>query len=527
MGLASLVLAAACANIANLLLARGTHRRREIALRLALGASRGRIVRQLFTEAMLLACTGAAAGVLLAWWGRDLLLALRPFGNTTVVLDMPLDARVLGFTAAVTIGTALLFGLSPALRVTRLNLNAEFQSGGRTLGSGTRSFASRAVMVVQIALSLVLLISTGLFVRTLANLQRVDAGFNRHDLVLFRIDAASAGYTRDQFVPLQSRLQERLERLPGIRAVTFSSTALLSRVRQNKRIAVSGAPSSGPPPIINTNGVGSNFFRAMELPLVLGRDFAARDTLTSPKVAIVNQAFVRAYFNHENPLGGQLVIPGYGDSVEVIGVAADAKYTELRAAAPPTVYFPSLQQVDGNANFAIRFAPDHNGEAPFAAIRAAVREVDPVLPVLNLRTQDEQLERLNGQPLLFAKLSGVFGGVALLLACIGLYGLMSHAVLRRSGEIGLRLALGALPAQVLRMILRESLMLATVGIAIGVAAAVAAGRFIASMLFELSPVDPLTYGAAGGVLVAVALIAAAAPAWRASRVNAVTALKAE
>ena len=527
MGLVSLVLAAACANIANLLLARGAERRREIALRLALGASRGRIVRQLFTEAMLLACTGAALGVLLAWWGRDLLLALRPFGNISVVLDMPLDARVLGFTAAVTIGTALLFGLSPALRATRLNLNSEFHSGGRTLGSGARSFASRAVMVVQIALSLVLLISTGLFVRTLGNLQRVDPGFNRHDLVLFRIDAASAGYARDQFVPLQSRLQERLERLPGIRAVTFSSTALLSRVRQNKRIAVSGAASSGQPPIINTNGVGLSFFRAMELPLVLGRDFAIRDNLAAPKVAVVNQAFARTYLNQENPIGKHLVIPGYGDSVEVIGVAGDAKYTELRAAVPPTVYFPSLQQVDGNANFAIRFSPDHNAGTQFAAIRAAVREIDPVLPVLNLRTQDEQIERLNGQQLLFAKLSGVFGGIALLLACIGLYGLMSHAVLRRTGEIGLRLALGALPAHVLRMILRESLMLATVGIAIGVAAAVGAGRFIASMLFELSPVDPFTYGVAGGVLVAVALVASAAPAWRASRVNAVTALKAD
>ena len=525
MGLVSLVLAAACANIANLLLARGAERRREIALRLALGASRGRIVRQLFTEAMLLACIGAALGVLLAWWGRDLLLALRPFGNVSVVLDMPLDGRVLGFTAAVTIGTALLFGLSPALRATRLNLNSEFHSGGRTLGSGARSFASRAVMVVQIALSLVLLISTGLFVRTLGNLQRVDPGFNRHDLVLFRIDAASAGYARDQFVPLQSRLQERLERLPGIRAVTFSSTALLSRVRQNKRIAVSGAPSSGQPPIINTNGVGLNFFRAMELPLVLGRGFASRDDLASPKVAIVNQAFARTYLHQENPIGKHLVIPGYGDSVEVIGVAGDAKYTELRTAAPPTVYFPSLQQVDGNATFAIRFSPDHNAGAQFAAIRAAVREIDPVLPVLNLRTQDEQIERLNGQQLLFARLSGVFGGVALLLACIGLYGLTSHAVLRRTGEIGLRLALGALPAHVLRMILRESLMLATVGIAIGVAAAVGAGRFIASMLFELSPVDPVTYVVAGGVLVAVALLASAAPAWRASRVNAVTALK--
>jgi predicted permease len=526
MGFVSLLLVAACANVANLLLARGAARRREIALRMALGANRGRVVRQLVAESLLLAFAGAALGVALAWWGRDLLLALRPFGNTTVVLDLPLDGRVLGFTIAITIGTALLFGLPPALRATRLDLNSEFQSGSRTLG-GSRARLSRGVMVVQIALSVVLLVSAGLFVRTVNSLLRVDPGFNREGLILFRIDATSAGYSRDRFTTLQSRLMQRLEVLPGVRAVTFSSTALLSRVRQNKRIYVPGhMPASERPPIVNTNGLATNFFRAMELPLVLGREFTVRDDGTAPKVAIVNQAFVRAYFTGDDPVGRQIVIPGYADHVEVIGVSADAKYTELRGVMPPTVYFPALQQVDGNANFAVRVAAaDRNVAAFFASIRSAVREIDPMLPVLNLRTQDEQIDRLNGQELLFARTSGLFGGLALLLACVGLYGLMSHAVLRRTGEIGLRMALGALPAHVLVMMLRECLLLVSLGIAAGIAATYGADRLVASMLFGVSPLDPLTYGAVAAGLTAVALLASLAPARRASRIDPVVALK--
>jgi predicted permease len=527
MGLVSLLLAAACANVANLLLARATARRREIAVRLALGASRARIVRQLLAESLLLAFAGAVLGLAVAWWGRDLLLALRPFGNTKVVLDLPLDARVLGFTTAATVATALLFGLWPALRATGVDLNAEFQSGGRTLGGG-RSRVGRGVMVVQIALSLVLLISTGLFVRTLGNLEDVDPGFNRRGLILFRIDAVSAGYAPGQFTTLCARLQQVLEQMPGVRAVTFSSTALLSRVRQNRRISVPGHTSSTTLPIVNTNGVASNFFRAMELPLVIGRDFTALDNEAAPKVAIVNQAFVRRYFDGQNPVGEHLVIPNYGEQVEVIGVSTDAKYTELRGATPPTVYFPALQQVDGNANFAVRIAGPNQHVGPiFPAVRSAVREIDPALPVLDLRTQDEQIDRLHGQELLFAKLSGLFGGVALLLASVGLYGLMSHAVLRRTGEIGLRVALGALPGHVLRTVLGECLLLVGLGILAGIAAAFGAGRLIASMLFGVTPADPFTFCVVAVILVLVALLAAIAPARRASRIDPVVALKVE
>jgi predicted permease len=528
MALVSVLLAAACANVANLLLARATSRRREIALRLALGASGTRIVRQLVAECLLLAFGAATIGIALAWWGRDLLLAMRPFGNTAVVLDLPLDARVLAFTIASAFATALLFGLSPALRATRVDLSEAFQAGTRALGMG-RSRLSQAVTVLQIALSAVLLVSTGLFVRTLGNLQHVDAGFDRHDLILFRIDATSAGYSREQFTTLQARIQQRLERLPGVRGVTFSSTALLSRVRQNRRVSVPArTTASGSLPIVNTNGLASNFFQVMNLPLVLGRDFTDRDNGTAAKVAIVNQAFVRTYFGGENPIGKDIGIPQYADRIQVVGVASDAKYTDLRGEAPPTVYLPSLQQVDGNANFALRLVnAERNTGAYFAAIRSSIRELDPALPVLNLRTQDEQIDRLNGQERLFAKLSGVFGGLAVLLACLGIYGLISHNVLQRTGEIGVRIALGARPGHVLRMIVIECLTIAGVGVLAGLAAAFGAGRFIASMLFGLSPVDPVTYFAVTVILTAVAVLASLAPAVRASRIDPAVALKRE
>jgi predicted permease len=528
MGLVGLVLLAACANVANLLMVRGNARRREIALRLALGASRRRVVWQLLVESLLLAGAGAALGVALAWWSRDLLLALRPFGNTTVVLDLPLDARVLAFTIASAVATVLAFGLTPALRATRVDLTTEFQGGARALGGGSRSRVSRAFMVVQAALSIVLLVSTGLFVRTVSHLQDVDAGFNRRGLALFRIDAASAGYTQDRFTTLHARIQARLETIPGAQAVTFSRVALLSRVRQNMRFSIPGRTlPPGAPANTLTNGLAANFFDAMELPLVLGREFSERDDESAPTVAIVNQAFVRTWFGGANPIGERLAFnaPGFKREVEIVGVAADAKYTELRGATPPTAYFPALQQPDGDASFAVRAGGDP--AALYPAIRSAVREIDPTLPVLNLRTQAEQIERLHGQERLFARLSGFFGLTALALACVGLYGLMSHTVLRRTGEIGLRMALGAWPGLVLRMVLRESLILVSVGAALGLAAAYAASRLVATMLYDVSPTDPVTYGGVTLVLLGTALLASFLPAWRASRIEPLTALRSE
>jgi predicted permease len=528
MGLVGLVLLAACANVANLLIARGASRRREVAVRLALGADRIRIVRQLLAESLVLASFGAAFGAIVAYAGRGLLMSLRQFGGAPAVLDLPLDGRVLAFTIALAAGTALVCGIAPALRATGVDLTAEFQSGARLLGGG-RSRVSHRLMVVQIALSIVLLVSTGLFVGTLRNLQHVDPGFNGARLLLFRIDAASAGYGPARFAALHARLLERLEQLPEVRAATFSRVALLTGTRANRRISVAGAaPPPGGAVGVNINGLAPNFFRAMEVRMLGGRGFDDRDDATALRVAIVNQRFARELLADQNPIGRQLDFGATPTApaarVTIVGVVSDIKYTGVREAAPPTVYLPAAQMVEGTAHYYVRAT---DSAAIGSAIRSAVRHVDPALPVIDLRTVDEQIGRLTTQEALFARLSGFFGAVTLILACVGLYGLMSHLVLRRTGEIGLRMALGARPASVLTMVLRESFTVIGAGLMLGVPLAFAASRSIESMLFGLSTADPLTYGSVVGVIVAVALAASLVPAVRAARVDPATALRAE
>ena len=529
MGLVGVLLLVAAANVANLLIARGSARRREIALRLALGASRARIVRQLLGESFLLAFAGTAFGIVLAYWSRGLLLGLRQFNGDPAVLDLPLDGRVLVFTIAVTAVTALLFGLAPALRAARVDLTSEFQSGARLLGSHARSRLGQTLMVAQIALSLVLLVSAGLFVQTLRNLQQVAAGFNTQGLVLFRIEATPAGYPVTQFTTLQSRLQARLERIPGVRAATFSRVPLLAGTRANRRTHIPGhTPPAGASMIINVNGVAPNFFTAIEIPLLLGRGFTSDDDEDAPKVAIVTHAFARRHFGDENPVGRRFTFgaspSAAAAAIEIVGVARDAKYTTLREAEPVTIYLPAPQMLDGVANYYLRTSGALAAMGP--AIRAAVREIDPTLPVIDLRTQEQQLERRTSQERLFAQLSLFFGVAALVLACVGLYGLMSYLVLQRTGEIGLRLALGAAPGQVLRMVLRESLALVGAGLLVGLGVAYSVRQVVESMLFGLTAADPLTYVIVAGALVAVALVASLRPARRAARVDPMIALRA-
>ncbi|HWW86800.1 MAG TPA: ABC transporter permease [Vicinamibacterales bacterium] len=530
MALVGLVLAAACANVANLLLARGATRRRDIAMRLALGATRAHVVTALVAESLLLASLGAGLGVLFAYSSRRLLLALRQFGGAPAVLDLPLDRMVLGFTLAAAAGTALLCGLAPALRATRIDLTTEFQMGTRLSGAGSRSWLTRTLMVVQIALALALLVSTGLFATTLRNLQQVNPGFNLTNLVLFQIDASSAGYAADDFVPMHARLQARLEQIPGVRAVTFSRVALLTGGRATRRISAPGdRPRPSGPMAVNINGVAANFFSAMEAPLVAGRSFDEHDQGLSPRVAIVNQTLAKTVFGNENPLGRRLDFSATptapATQMVIVGVAADMKYTALREVGSPTLYLPAPQMVEGTANYYVRSAV--NSPVVATAIREAVRQVDPTLPVIDLRTEQEQIDRLTSQEHLFAWLSGFFGVVTTTLACVGLYGLMSYLVRVRTGEIGLRIALGAVPSRVLRMVLGESFAIAALGVVIGIGMALTAGRFIGSVLFGLSPVDLWIYGSSATIVLAVSLIASFLPAFRASQVDPMTALRAE
>jgi predicted permease len=530
--LVGLVLLVACANVANLLLARGAARRREIAVRLALGASRARLLRQLLTESVLLGVLGGVAGLALAWWGRGILLALKPFGagqlNSNLNLDLSLDWRVLTFTTAVAILTGIVFGLAPAWRATRLDLNAEFAGGARTLG-GTRSRLARTLMVAQVALSLVLLVGAGLFARTLANLQRVDAGFNRSRLLLFTVDAMAAGRKREDLAPLYQRLAARFASIPGVASLTFSQMPVLSGSSWTSNAAIPGRPEvPGRPSYVVMNGVDPAFFATYGMPLMTGRAFTERDGAGAPRVAIVNEAFVRAYFDGPPAIGRHFGNggPENANDYEIVGVVRDARSIRLNQEPRPSAFLPYPQLRNArSACFALRTAAEPSALVP--SLQAALREIDPTLPLFNVRTQEEQVNRMLAPERLFARLSGFFGLLALLLASIGLYGLLSYSVLRRTGEIGLRMALGALPGRILGQVLRESLLLVALGAACGLAIAAGLSRLVASRLYGLSAFDPLTYAGVTGLLVLVAVVASLLPARRAAQVDPMTALRAE
>jgi len=529
MALVGLVLLVACANVANLLLARGAARQREIAVRLALGAGGGRILRQLLAESVMLALVGGLAGLVFAWWGRGVLLALQPLGRRGLTLDLALDWRVLGFTTAIAVLTGVLFGIAPAWRAMRTDLSAEFAGGARTLGSGARSRLAGGLMVVQVALSIVLLIGAGLFARTLANLQRVDAGFNRSRLLIFSVDAMSAGKKREELAPFYQRVAARFAALPGVESLTYSQMPVLSGSSWTSNAVVQGKPETpGRPNHVVMNGVDPAFFSTYEMPLMLGRAFTERDDAAAPKVAIVNQAFARAHFGDESPVGRRF---GTGEQenaadFEIVGVVRDARSIRINEEARPAAFLPYPQLRNARAaNFAIRTALEPAALAP--ALRAAMREIDPSLPLFNIRTQEEQLGRMLASERLFAGLSAFFGLLALLLAAIGLYGLMSYTVVRRTGEIGLRMALGALPAAVLSMILRDSLRLVAIGAAVGLASAYGLTRLVESRLYGISAADPATYAGVVVLLLAVATVASLIPARSAAKTDPMVALRAE
>jgi predicted permease len=530
-GLVGLVLLTACANVANLLLVRGAARRREMAVRLALGAGRGRLVRQLLVEHGLLAFLGGVLGVGVAYWGRGLLLAMHPLlheDGRSLVLNLDLNLRVLGFTTAVAGFTGILFGLAPALRATRVDLTAEFQGGAAARQRGSFSLLGRALIVVQVALSLIMLVGAGLCVRTLRNLHGVDVGFNRGHLLLFRIDAAPLGYKDAQNTELNERIARGIGVLPGVQSVTFSAVPSLSRSGWNTRISVQGRPpTSGRMDTAMVNAVDVNYFSTFGIPLLLGRGFTLHDDAAAPKVAIINQKMAEDYFGKENPVGRRFGRKGPESSgqIEIVGVVPDAKYSDVRDAAPATAYFPALQQVSPEANFAVRSAGDPEGE--ILSVERAVRAVNPNLPLADVRTQDAQIERLFSQERLFSRLAGFFGLFGLALVSVGLYGLMSYVVLRRTKEIGIRMALGAQRDNVLRLILLQGMAPVGVGLAAGLASAAGVTRLLRSLLYGVEPFDPVTIMLVSLLLAVVASLACLLPAWRAARVDPIAALRHE
>jgi predicted permease len=520
------VLLIACANVANLLLSRAASRQKEIAVRLAIGASRWRLVRQLLTESLLLAILGGAVGVIFAYWGKDALLALRPWGGGALILDLKLDLRVLGFTIGVSAITGILFGLAPALRATRVDLTPALKDNVRSLPGGSRSLLTKSLIVAQVALSLVLLIGAGLFVSTLRNLQAVDVGFNRENLLLFRVDPRLSGYSGPQIANLYSRVTERIEAVPGVRSATISRHPLLSGARRSSSISVQGSVHESSA-VVYINLISASFFETMEIPILVGRSLSPRDDERAPKVAVINQTMARKFFGEDNPIGRRFGFGGPEDAgkIEVVGVVRDAKYTSLRGETPPTAYTPYLQETPGQMNFAVRAAADVGGLVP--AIRDAVRDVDSNLPMFDIKTQRQRSDESVTQERLFATLASFFGVVALVLACIGLYGVMSYGVARRTNEIGIRMALGATASRVTLMVMRETMLVVVIGVVIGLGAAVATTRLVAAMLFGLAPNDSLTISGAVLLMIGVAALAGYIPARRAARVDPMIALRYE
>jgi predicted permease len=568
------VLLIACANVAGLTLARSATRQKEMAARLALGAGRARIVRQLLTESVLLALTGGALGVLVAIWGVDALGKLMSSASDQPFLfTVAPDWRVLAFTVAVTLVTGILFGLAPALRGSRVDLTPSLKESPSSLpGSVTHTARwfrlGDALVIAQVALSMVVLIGAGLLVRTLRNLHNLNPGFDPQNILLFGVDPHLAGYTDQQTQQLYANLQQRFAAIPGVISASYSEEALLSGGWSAGDVHVDGAP---PKQNANTGKlpVGLNFFSTMRIPMLTGRNFtsadfaaaaatnaaekahdaaAAKTKPASPSVSaaptaldeayyhsapvplIINEAFARKYLANQNPIGLHIGDAWHDDSqvhksgrgYTIIGVVGDTKYPQLRRNIVPIIFSPL---VSNEAHFELRTAA--NPRSLVKNVREIVSQAGDNLPLTEMRTQTEQIDQLLFQERLMSRLSSFFGALALVLACIGLYGLLSYEVARRTRELGIRMALGAQQCNLLRLVVGQGILLALIGAVIGIAAALGVTRFMASMLFGIKATDPATFIGVAAMLIVVALAACYIPARRAMKVDPMVALRYE
>jgi predicted permease len=527
MAMVGVVLLIACANVANLLLARAATRQREFAVRLALGASRMRLLRQLLTESVMLAALGGAGGVLLAWWGSTSLVVMVS-ANSPVHLDVSPDARVLAFTLAVSFISAIAFGTAPALRAVGIALNDSLKAGRGVVWSPSRSLLGKTLVIAQVALSFLLLVGAGLFVRTLINLHNVPIGFSTRNALVFQIDTTATGYKEDaQLENVMRSVEERVEQIPGVRAASFSMFLFNQGGWTAPAYTVDSEAANRRDLMIGNNAVGQHFFTALGLPILQGRGFGPQDTEKTQKIAVISETMARKFFPDQSPLGKRFGLGSAKKSneIEIIGVVADAKYQSLDEAPQPMAYYPHSQNTSYMNNFEVAVSGD---AAPIlTTISQAIKEVNPNLPIDEIATLSDHVERSLVQQKLIARLAAFFGLVALLLACIGLYGLLSYAVARRTNEMGIRLALGAQPGTVRRMVLGEGMQLVAIGLAVGLVGAWGVTRLLNDLLYGLSPTDPLTIATATAVLAMVAAVAAYWPARRASRVDPLSALREE
>ncbi len=528
MTLVGLMLAIACANIANLLLARAASRRREMAVRLSMGASRGRVIRQLLTESVLLAGIGGAAGVGVAMASMRFLTVLLANGRDNFTLRAELNGNVLAVTIGLSVLTGLLFGLAPALRATRVDVMPALKEVRAGAHSRRRFHLGQFLLVGQVAISLLLLVAAGLFVRTLSNLQSVELGFNRENLLLLDVNPQPAGVAREDMVRFYADLRERLAAIPGVRSATYSLYALAGGSSFNSVVTVPGVERKGLAPSVLV--AGPTFFETMQMPLLEGRGIEERDRDGAPRVAVVNELFARTYFGGESPLGKSFAVGnGFtsGGTVEIVGVAANAAAASIEQDPRPMYFLSALQDALPQVQMTYEVRTVGDPLAQISAIRETIRRQDERIAVSRVRTQAAQIDQTINQEIVFAELCSAFALLALAIAGVGLYGVTAYSVARRTGEIGIRMALGAQRGRVMWMVVREVAVLCAIGLAIGVPVALAASRFVESYLFRMQPNDPLAMAGAVAVLVFAALVAALGPARRASRIDPMAALRHE
>jgi predicted permease len=542
LGLAvGMILLIACANVAGLMLARAAGREKEMAVRRALGARRGRIVRQLLTESILLSAIGGALGIAFAWWGRDVLVSLLQNGEQPLGFSFGIDARVLAFTAAASILTGILFGLAPALRSARVDLTPMLKEGAGSSSAVARPggrwlSAGNGLVVAQIALSIVVLVGAGLLVRTLENLRSINPGFDPQNVLLFGIDPTLLGYSPTQIQNLYRDLQSQLAAVPGVTSVSYSSDSLLSNGWWSTGIHIEGQPANEEADT-DMLAVDQEFFSTMHIPLRAGRAFTPADMVQAvsaaqtakgaspaanqpPLAMMVNESFARKYFANQNPLGKQ--VTRSGQPLQIVGVVGDTKYADLRTPVEPLAFIAAANR---GVRFEVRTAMDPGGLV--STVRKVAARVDPAVPLFDMLTQTAQIDRLLVQERLIAKLSGFFGVLALALACMGLYGLLSYEVSRRTREIGIRVALGAQQGNLLRLVIGQGIALAIAGAAVGIGVALGVMRYLKAMLFDVRSNDPATLAGVAILLTLVALAACYIPARRAMRVDPMVALRYE
>jgi predicted permease len=527
MAMAGIILLIACANLANLMLARATAREREIAVRLSIGASRARLIRQLIVECILLSLLGAVMGSAVAYWITEVLPKWASSASNPIPLNLTPDARVLLFSMAVAVCTGIAFGLAPALQSSRIVPVQALKNGSTVLGgTGARWSLRQTLVALQVALSLMLLVGAGLFARTLRNFTNLDPGFDRDHILTIGLDTHLTGYSHAQLTGLYRRLLDRVEGVPGVRSAALNSCELASGCGDASDIYIPGVPHANGETDAQERRVTNEFFATTGLPLIKGRSFADSDTEKSPPVVVVNEEFVREFFKAKDPIGQYY---GYDDEnprrFQIVGVVTDSRINDIRESAPPTAYHSLLQDVIDIESLNVRTFGDP--AELITKIREVVRSVDPGLPITDSSTVAELVSNSLSQQRLIARLTLIFGALALALACLGLYGVMSYIVARRTAELGIRLALGASRAAVLWLVLNQVLVVIGIGLIAGLMLSSLSMSAVSSLLFGLSPYDPATILGAMGVLVAVSIVSGLKPAWHAAQVNPTEALRME